>query len=122
MPNFGGEGVSQQVSVNALRGNSATEAMSGGTSSSSGLGLGDNSSPYSGSDTSTGMTKQYLTINQQNGTLESRNNTSGTVVNYGGVTVEVKVPNGTQLTAQDVSKAIKAELKSLPISVKVATQ
>jgi len=110
----------QQIDVNTLRGNTAQDAMSGGTSSSSGLGFGDSSSPYSGSTTAE-MTKQYLTINSQNGTLETRNNASGTIINYGGVSVEVKVPHGAQVTPQELSKAIKAELKSLPISVKVAS-
>jgi hypothetical protein len=109
-----------QISTNDLRGNTAQDAMSGGTSTSSGLGFGDSSSPYSGSTTD-GMTKQYLTINPQNGTLESSNNTSGNIFNYGGVTVKVDVPHGAQVTPQELSKAIKAELKSLPISVKVAS-
>ena len=117
---YGIESAAAQVSVNQLRGNTASDAMSGGTSSSSGLGFGDSSSPYSGSDTSSAITKQYLTINSQNGTLETRNNASGTVINYGGVTVKVDVPHGAQVNAQDLSKAIKAELKSLPVSVRVA--
>ena len=114
------DALKSQASVNYLRGSSASEAMSGGTSSSSGLGFGDSSSPYSGSSTS-GMTKQYLTINPQSGRLETSNNASGTVINYGGVTVKVDVPHGAQVTAQDLSKAIKAELKSLPVSVRVAS-
>jgi hypothetical protein len=110
----------QQIDVNTLRGNTAQDAMSGGTSSSSGLGFGDSSSPYGGSNTAE-MTKQYLTINQQDGKLETQNNASGTTIHYGGVSVEVKVPHGAQVTPQELSKAIKAELKSLPISVKVAS-
>jgi cell wall-associated NlpC family hydrolase len=110
---------SQQLSINDLRGSSPKEAMSGGTASSSGLGLGDSSSPY-GSYSSSSVNKQYLTINQQSGKLESNDNSSGTVINYGGVTVEVNVPKGASLSPQELSKAIKEELKTLPISVKVA--
>jgi cell wall-associated NlpC family hydrolase len=118
--NYGIESMASQVTVSELRGNTANEAMSGGTSPTSGLGFGDSSSPYGSSNTFE-MTKQYLTINQQDGKLETRNNASGTTINYGGVTVKVDVPHGAQVTAQDLSKAIKAELKSLPISSKVAT-
>jgi hypothetical protein len=67
------------------------------------------------------MAQSYLSFNRNTGMLESGNNASGNVFNYGGVSVEVKVPHGAQITPQELSKAIKAELKSLPISVRVAS-
>jgi cell wall-associated NlpC family hydrolase len=112
-----------QMSINELRGNTPQDAMSGGTSSSSGLGLGESSSMYhSASSTAMNLGSKYAFINPKTGTLDTSNSAGGTVVNYGGVTVEVKVPNGAQINAQELSKAIKNELKSLPISVKVATK
>ena len=116
---FGG-GVGVQATVNELRGYSSKEAMSGGTSSSSGLGLGadTSSSVYPSSAMNPG--NKYSFINTKTGTLET-SNTAGTTINYGGVTVEVKVPHGAQVTAKDISKAIKDELKALSISTKVAT-
>jgi len=114
-----GSDVVNQITINELRGSSPKEAMSGGTSSSSGLGFGDSTSPYGGSNSSN-INKQYLTINTQSGKLESSSDSSGTIINYGGVTVEVNVPKGTQFSPQELSRAIKEELKTLPISVRVA--
>ena len=112
-----------QMSMNELRGSTPQDAMSGGTSYSSGLGLGESSSMYSSaSSTAMNLGSKYAFINPKTGTLDTSNSAGGTVVNYGGVTVEVKVPNGAQINAQELSKAIKNELKSLPISVKVATK
>jgi len=111
-----------QVSVSALRGNTAQDAMSGGVVSSSGLGLGESTSIYSGASTGHSSSQRYMFINPKTGILETSNNAGGTVINYGGVTVDVKVPQGTQLTAKDVAKAVKDELKSLNISAKVATK
>jgi hypothetical protein len=119
--NYGYGNIASQVSVNELRGNTAQDAMSGGTSSSSGLGFGESTSVYSGTSTSS-SSQRYMFINPKTGTLETSNNAGGTVINYGGVTVDVKVPQGTQLTAKDVAKAVKDELKSLNISAKVATK
>ena len=119
--NYGYGNIASQVSVNELRGNTAQDAMSGGTSSSSGLGFGESTSVYSGASASS-SSQRYMFINPKTGTLETSNNANGTVINYGGVTVDVKVPQGTQLTAKDVAKAVKDELKSLNISAKVATK
>ena len=112
--------VGTQATVNELRGFSSKEAMSGGTSASSGLGLGADSSSSIYPSSSMNSGNKYSFINTKTGTLETAN-TAGTTINYGGVTVEVKVPQGAQVTAQDISKAIKNELKSLSISTKVAT-
>lgn len=120
--NYGVESMASQVSVSALRGNTPQDAMSGGSSSSSGLGLGESTSVYSGSSNGHSSAQKYMFINPKTGTLETTQNANQTVFNYGGVTVEVKVPHGAQVTAKDVAKAVKDELKSLNISAKVATK
>jgi hypothetical protein len=106
------------LSLNDLVGYDPKQAMSGGVSSGGGgLGQGaDLPSPHTSA-----MAQSYLSLNNKTGMLESSNNTSGNIFNYGGITVEVKVPHGAQITPKELSKAIKAELKSLPISVKVAS-
>ena len=106
------------LNMHDLLGYDASQAMSGGVSSGGG-GLGQGADSLN-SHTSA-MAQSYLSLNNKTGMLESSNNTSGNIFNYGGVTVEVKVPHGAQVTPQELSKAIKAELKSLPISVKVAS-
>jgi hypothetical protein len=120
--NYGVGNLSSQVSITELRGNTAKDAMSGGVSSSSGLGLGESTSVYSGSSTGHSSAQKYMFINPKTGTLETAQGANQTVVNYGGVTVKVEVPHGAQVTAKDVAKAVKDELKSLNISAKVATK
>lgn len=122
--NYGIGGATQQVTVSDLRGNTAKDAMSGGTSGSSGLGLGADSPSFEGvsmNRSHSGGLNNHAFINTKTGTLEVANGANQTVINYGGVTVEVKVPNGAQVTAQELGKAIKAELKNLSIGNKVAT-
>lgn len=106
------------LSKNDLLGYDANQAMSGGVSVGGG-GIGQGASLPNSHAAS--MAQSYLSFNRNTGMLESGNNASGNVFNYGGVSVEVKVPHGAQITPQELSKAIKAELKSLPISVRVAS-
>ena len=111
-----------QVSIMELRGNTPKDAMSGGTSSSSGLGLGQTMSAYASTVMGSNSAPKHIFVNPKTGTLETSATASGTVINYGGVKVDVQVPHGAQVTAQDIAKAVKAELKSLSISTKVATK
>lgn len=119
--NYGLEAAASQVTVNELRGSTPKDAMSGGNASSSGLGFGDNTGAQ-GSSSSFGSHQKYMFINSKTGTLEHTSGSAQNVINYGGVTVEVKVPHGAQATAKDIAKAVKDELKSLSINNKVATK
>ena len=119
---YGGGASASQVSVNELRGNTPQDAMSGGTSSSSGLGLGQTMSAYASTAMGSNNASKHIFVNPKTGTLEESATAGGTVINYGGVKVDVQVPHGAQVTAQDIAKAVKAELKSLSISTKVATK
>ena len=119
---YGGANSASQVSVNELRGNTPKDAMSGGTSSSSGLGLGQTMSAYALTAMGSNSAPKHVFVNPKTGTLEASATAGGTVINYGGVKVDVQVPHGAQVTAQDIAKAVKAELKSLSISTKVATK
>ena len=119
---YAGGAQASQVSIMELRGNTPKDAMSGGTSSSSGLGLGQTISAYASTVMGSNSAPKHIFVNPKTGTLETSATASGTVINYGGVKVDVQVPHGAQVTAQDIAKAVKAELKSLSISTKVATK
>ena len=119
---YAGGAQASQVSIMELRGNTPKDAMSGGTSSSSGLGLGQTMSAYASTVMGSNSAPKHIFVNPKTGTLETSATASGTVINYGGVKVDVQVPHGAQVTAQDIAKAVKAELKSLSISTKVATK
>jgi cell wall-associated NlpC family hydrolase len=133
-----------QVSINELRGNTPKDAMSGGTSSSSGLGLGAEQidvqahtamrSSQNAIVNASGQPIRQLSKEELNARYQAQRlafkermavahmQSGDTNINYGGITVDVKVPSGTQVTAQDIAKAVKAELKSLSISTKVAAK
>ena len=98
-------------------GYSPESAMSGGSVSGSGLGLGDSTGI---SNSSNGMGQNYMYINTATGKLETAASSSGSasVINYGGVTIQVDT-KGSQLTAKEVGKAVRDELKSLGINAKV---
>lgn len=119
---YAGGAQASQVSIMELRGNTPKDAMSGGTSSSSGLGLGQTMSAYASTVMGSNSAPKHIFVNPKTGTLETSATAGGTVINYGGVKVDVQVPHGAQVTAQDIAKAVKAELKSLSISTKVATK
>jgi cell wall-associated NlpC family hydrolase len=119
---YAGGAQAAQVSIMELRGNTPKDAMSGGTSSSSGLGLGQSMSAYASTVMGSNNMSKHVFVNPKTGTLEESATAGGTVINYGGVKVDVKVPNGAKVTAQDIAKAVKAELKSLSISTKVANK
>jgi hypothetical protein len=141
---YGGANSASQVSVNELRGNTPKDAMSGGTSSSSGLGLGAEQidmqahtamrSPQTAIVNSSGQPIRQLSKEELNARYHAQRlafkermavahtQSGDTNIHYGGITVDVKVPSGAQVTAQDIAKAVKAELKSLSISTKVATK
>ena len=119
---YAGGAQASQVSIMELRGNTPKDAMSGGTSSSSGLGLGQTMSAYASTVMGSNNVSKHIFVNPKTGTLETSATAGGTVINYGGVKVDVQVPHGAQVTAQDIAKAVKAELKSLSISTKVATK
>jgi hypothetical protein len=140
---YGGGAIASQVSVNELRGNTPKDAMSGGTASSSGLGLGANNidvqahaamrGPQTDIVDASGhpirqMSKEELNARYKKQLLAFRERMSeanmkagDTNIHYGGIKVDVKVPNGANVTAKDVAKAVKDELKSLSISSKVAS-
>ena len=107
----------QSTNMNELMGYDASQAMSGGMSSSSGLGQGADSGLTFYPSTS--MAKSYLSINSRTGTLEA-SSSNGTTINYGGVTITVPVPQGTQLDEQKLASLIKKEMTSIGINAKVA--
>jgi hypothetical protein len=107
----------QSINMNELMGYDASQAMSGGMSNSSGLGQGADSGLTFYPSTS--MAKSYLSINSRTGTLEA-SSSNGTTINYGGVTITVPVPQGTQLDEQKLASLIKKEMTSIGINAKVA--
>jgi hypothetical protein len=110
-------GTSTGFANSDLIGYSPESAMSGGSVSGSGLGMGDSTGV---SNSSNGMGQNYMYINTATGKLETAASSSGTasVINYGGVTIQVDT-KGSQLTAKEVGKAVRDELKSLGINAKV---
>ena len=108
-------------SISDTMGLSPEAAMSGGTTSGSGMGLGSNSPVYGQSSNGVTSIGSYTFVNPKTGTLDVANTSSQAVTNYGGVTVNVNVP-GANISAQDVAKAVKSELKSLNIKTGVATK
>lgn len=104
--------------VRDLKGYSAESAMSGGVVTGSGLGLGSSTSSYQSANTNK-MAQQYLYINSKTGALEtSSNGGQANVINYGGVTISVDT-KGANLTAKDIGKAVKEELRNIGINAKV---
>ena len=106
------------ASMGDLKGYTPGDAMSGGSVGGSGLGLG---SSTGGDGSSSSMAQAYLSINSKTGILEHVPSRGQSVINYGGVVIHVDT-KGAPIAAKDISKAIKDELKSLSINVKVATQ
>lgn len=100
-----------------LVGYSPEVAMSGGAVSGSGLGMGSSNSSYQSSNTNH-MAQQYLYINSKTGALETQSNAQGSVINYGGVTITVDT-KGANLTAKEIGKAVKEELRNIGINAKV---
>ena len=110
--------ISSTISMNDLMGYNPSQAMSGGSVSSSGLGQG--STDGGSSPTSTNMAQQYLYTNSKTGTLEVSNTAGGTVIHYGGVTIPINLPNGAKIDEQALATLIKKEFNSIGIRAKVA--
>ena len=92
--------------------------MSGGGVGGSGLGQGSDLSMYTGQSTS--MANTYLSISSKTGTLEPSSSVGSPTIHYGGVTIPITVPQGSNIDAQELASLIKKELVSLNISSKVA--
>jgi hypothetical protein len=107
------------VDMNSLMGYDAAGAMSGGVVAGSGLGQGADNGSFAYS--STNMAQNYLSINSRTGTIETSSHAGGTVVNYGGVTIPITVPHGSQIDAKELASMVKKELVSININAKVAT-
>lgn len=108
------------INMNDLLGYDPNQAMSGGVSASgSGLGQG---SEKSTSYASGAMANSYLYFNSKTGTLETSAPNSGVSHNYGGVTINVPVPQGQPFDEQKLATLIKKELLSINITSKVATK
>jgi len=107
------------IDMNSLLGYDPSSAMSGGTVSGTGLGQGamDFSSAYPMGN----MAQSYLSMNTRTGILEASNQNGGTTVHYGGVTIPITVPQGSQIDAKELASMIKKELVSINIHAKVAT-
>jgi hypothetical protein len=107
------------LNLNDLVGYDPKQAMSGGVSSGGG-GLGQ------GADLSTSytsaMAQSYLSFNSKTGTLEASAPNGGISHNYGGVTINVPVPQGQQIDEKKLASLIKKELISINIHSKVATK
>jgi cell wall-associated NlpC family hydrolase len=114
-----GSGTSGGIDMNSLLGYDPNSAMSGGAVSGSGLGQGAEGS-YS-SYPSTNMAQSYLSMNSRTGILEASSPSSGTTVHYGGVTIPITLPQGSQIDAKELASMIKKELVSININAKVAT-
>ena len=108
----------QGVSTSDLRGYNAAQAMSGGGVGGSGMGLG--STAGASAIPTNGMSQRYLSISPKTGTLDASVNTGQPTINYGGVTITVPVPQGSQLDEQKLATLIKKELVSIGIQTKVA--
>ena len=107
------------IDMNSLLGYDPSSAMSGGTVSGTGLGQGamDSSSAYPMGN----MAQSYLSMNTRTGILEASTQNGGTTVHYGGVTIPITVPQGSQIDAKELASMIKKELVSINIHAKVAT-
>ena len=106
------------VDMNSLVGYDPSQAMSGGSSGGSGVGQGATGSSYNYGTTS--MSRTYLSMNTRNGTLETAAGASGTTINYGGVTITVPVPQGSQIDTKELAAMIKSQLTSIGINSRVA--
>ena len=109
------------VDMNSVMGYDPASAMSGGVSmgsSTGGLGQGATGSSYNYA--STAMSRMYLSMNTRTGTLEASAGNGGTTINYGGVTITVPVPAGSQIDTKELASIIKAQVTALGISTKVA--
>ena len=107
--------------MNSFTGYDPTSAMSGGVSmgsSTGGLGQGATGSSYNYG--STAMSRMYLSMNTRTGTLETYSGNGGTTINYGGVTITVPVPAGSQIDTKELASIIKAQVTALGINTKVA--
>ena len=109
---------SQSLNINDLKGYDPSSAMSGGGVGGSGLGQGSDLSMYTGQSTS--MANTYLSISSKTGTLEPSSSVGSPTIHYGGVTIPITVPQGSNIDAQELASLIKKELVSLNISSKVA--
>jgi len=108
------------ISMNDLLGYDANQAMSGGVSSGGG-GLGQGADMPTAHSAAT-MAQSYLYFNSKTGTLETSAPSNGINHNYGGVTINVPVPQGQQLDEKKLATLIKKELLSISIQSKVATK
>jgi hypothetical protein len=114
-----GSGTSGSIDMNSLLGYDPNSAMSGGTVSGSGLGQGAEGS--SSAYPSTNMAQSYLSMNSRTGILETSSHSGGTTFHYGGVTIPITLPQGSQVDAKELASMIKKELVSININAKVAT-
>lgn len=106
--------------LGAVMGMNPADAMSGGSVGGSGLGQGAANENYNYGSTNMGQT--YLSINTKTGILESSpRSAAGTTINYGGVTIPITLPQGTQIDPQQLASAIKSQLTSININTKVAS-
>jgi cell wall-associated NlpC family hydrolase len=112
-------GTSGGIDMNSLRGYDSAGAMSGGMVSGTGLGQGAEGSSYDYS--STNMAQSYLSMNSRTGILETPTRAGGTTVHYGGVTIPITLPQGSQIDAKELASMIKKELVFININAKVAT-
>jgi len=113
-------GVNGSIDMNSLLGYDASSAMSGGTTSGSGLGQGATDGSYAYS--SPNMAQSYLSMNSKTGILEAAShNSGGTTINYGGVTIPITLPQGSQVDAKELAALVKKELVSININAKVAS-
>ena len=108
------------LNMNDLLGYDPSQAMSGGVSSTgSGLGQG---ADISTSHAAATMAQSYLYFNSKTGTLETSAPSNGINHNYGGVTINIPVPQGQPFDEQKLATLIKKELLSINIHSKVATK
>ena len=119
--NYGVEGFSAQVETTDLRGNTPQDAMSGGVSSSSGLGLGGEASSIYTPTSSTNDSHRYMFINSKTGILEASAG-GQSVINYGGVTIPINIPQGAKIDEKELSKLIANQIKNIGINVRMATK
>ena len=108
------------LNMSDLLGYDANQSMNGGVSSGGGgLGQGaDMGSPHAAAT----MAQSYLYFNTKTGTLETSAPSSGVNHNYGGVTINVPVPQGQTFDEQKLATLIKKELLSINIHSRVATK